>query len=382
MRELFPVTETYTYLDHAAVGPISTPVRDAIQMLLTEHLAAGVEATRAWATRYEAVKAAAARVVNGIPANIAFTQNTSTGLSLAANGLPWRDGDNVVLPEREFPSNYYGWKRLGELDTRDVDVRLVPAPAGHAEVASIAEAIDTRTRVVAISAVQFSNGHRYPLQQISELCRAHDALLVVDGTQAVGALDVDVERDGIDVLAVSGHKWLMAPLGIGFVHFSDRALDCITPSVLGWLSVSDPFAMDYSGDLARDASRFEPGTENSVGIVGLGASLDLVERVGTQQMEAQVLSRTAQLHELIREHELQLHSPAATENRSGIVIFSSPRASADAIHQRLTQTGVLSSVRGAGIRLSAHFYNTDEELRTAISEAAAVTQESEKGRAL
>jgi cysteine desulfurase / selenocysteine lyase len=193
--------------------------------------------------------------------NIAFTQNTSFGISIAANGLDWRAGDNVVLPGREFPSNFYPWKNLAYLG---VHVRTVPAPLGHAAIDDIAGAIDDRTRAVAVSAVQFSNGHRYDLGRIGDLREDRGMLFIVDGTQSVGALTIDVAAAGVDLLAVSSHKWMLGPPGIGFAHISDRAFDQLRAPVVGWLSVSEPFAFDYRLDLAPTAERFEPGTENVV----------------------------------------------------------------------------------------------------------------------
>ena len=175
--------------------------------------------------------------------------------------------------------------------------------------------------MVAISAVQYSNGHRYDLDTLGDVCRRSGALLVVDGTQSVGAMTIDVNRSHIDVLAVSAHKWMLGPSGIGFVHVSDRALDRIRPDIVGWLSVAEPFAFDYRLDLPRTADRYEPGTENIFGIIGLGAAVSLFLDLGTHEVEQRVLALTDYLCDELERTGHQIISPRSPTERSGIVIF-------------------------------------------------------------
>lgn len=361
LRACFPAASSAVLFDHASVGPISTRVRDAMQRVNADYCAAGYQ--NAWRDEIESVRSLVASLVGSASGNIAFTQNTSTGLSIAANGIDWRPGDNVVLPEREFPSNYYPWANLAH---RGVEVRTVPAPHGHAEPASIAAALDDRTRAVAVSAVQFSNGHRYALDVIGAICASHGALFVVDGTQAVGALRVDAGLSGIDVLAVSSHKWMLGPSGIGFAHVSDRALDVIRPDIVGWLSVTEPFAFDYRLDLPRTADRYEPGTENIAGIIGLGAAIELFLEHGVQHVEDRVLTITDELCERLRAGGHEIVSPRTLRERSGIVIFRTPDVAPDALHQHLMASGIRCAPRGGGIRFSPHWYNDREDIDAAI----------------
>lgn len=316
-----------------------------------------------WHDDIEAVRALIAQLVGSRPGNVAFTQNTSTGLSIGANGISWRPGDNVVLSEREFPSNYYPWMNL---EPRGVSLRRVPAPAGHATVDDIAAAIDERTRVVALSAVQYSNGHRYDLRAIGQLCRERGVLFVVDGTQAVGALAIDAEQCGIDLLAVSSHKWMLGPAGIGFVHVSDRGLDQIRPDIVGWLSVREPFAFDYQLDMPRTADRYEPGTENVIGTLGLGAAVSLFLERGTRQVEQDVLSLTDELCERLLAGGHEIISPRGTTS-SGIVIFRDPNMPAEDLHARLVAAGIKCAPRGGGVRFSPHCYNNTDDVDAALA---------------
>lgn len=362
VKAKFPSAEGTIHFDHASVAPISTLVRDTMRQAIDDYCTHGF--MNEWRDDMERVRGRVAVLVGSTPGNIAFTQNTSTGLSVAANGIDWRPGDNVVLAEREFPSNYYPWLNLAP---RGVELRTVPAPDGHATPDAFAAAIDERTRAVTVSAVQFSNGHRYDLDAIGAACRDRDALFVVDGTQSVGALSIDVARAGIDVLAVSSHKWMLGPAGIGFVHVSDRALERIRPDIVGWLSVEQPFAFDYRLELPRTADRYEPGTENITGIVGLGAAVDLFLAHGTRAVEDRVLAITDELCERLEHDGHTVVSPRAGHERSGIVIFRTPGIAPEALHAHLTAAGIRCAPRGGGIRFSPHFYNDQTDIDAALA---------------
>ena len=361
-RAQFPSAETAIHFDHASVGPISLRAAAAMQQNSADHAAHGFDP--AWRDDIERVRAQVAWLIGSRPDNVAFVQNTSFGISIAANGIDWQPGDNLVIPAREFPSNYYPWLNLAD---RGVELRTVPAPDGHATIDDIAAAIDPRTQALTVSAVQYSNGHRYDLAALGQLCRQQGVLFVVDGTQAVGALTIDVEASGIDVLAVSSHKWMLGPPGIGFVHLSDRALDVIRPSVVGWLSVTDPFAFDYRLDLPPSARRFEPGTENIIGTLGLGGTLSLLGEFGPAWVEERILVLTDHICESVARLGFRVHSPRDNRSASGIVIFSKTGVDPDHLHRRLTAAGVKCAVRAGGIRFSPHYYNTANEIDTAIA---------------
>ncbi|WP_142024486.1 aminotransferase class V-fold PLP-dependent enzyme [Blastococcus colisei] len=191
-------------------------------------------------------------------------------------------------------------------------------------------------------------------------------LFVVDGTQAVGAVTVDAGLHGIDVLAVSAHKWMLGPFGIGFTHLSARAMERLAPSTVGWLSVEDPFAFDHEPVLAHDGRRFESGTENSAGIAGLGATVDLLHELGRQRVEERVLDRAARLAALLEEAGMTVHLPDRDDRRSGIVITSSPAIPHQILYERLLSQGVRCSPRGDGLRFAPHYFTSDSDLdRTA-----------------
>lgn len=362
LRYRFPSSATGIYLDHASVGPISVDVARAMRRIADVHESQGFQ--NAWLDEIANVRGEVGRLAGSDAASVAFVQNTSFGLSLVANGLDWRPGDNVVLPAREFPSNFYPWVNLHE---RGVEVRLVEAPLGHADVREVVAAIDRRTRVVSISAVQFSTGYRYDLAPLTEACDKGGPLLVVDGTQHVGALSIDVGALGIDVLAVSSHKWLMGPPGAGFTCIAPRARDQLRPSVVGWLSVPEPFAFDYNLQFPADASRYEPGTENVIGIVGLGAAVSLMNELTPAWVEARVLALTDRLAEGLLSHGCDILSDRKPGTRSGILIFNDPAHAAQEVVAALASARIRCVPRGGGVRLSPHCYNTEDEMDAVLS---------------
>ncbi|MDA0172166.1 aminotransferase class V-fold PLP-dependent enzyme [Solirubrobacter taibaiensis] len=363
LNELYPGAREHVYLDVAAVGLVSTRVRDAVATVLDDHVARGIAAGADWTAASERTRGVIAELIGGRATNVAYTQNTSTGIALVANGLDWRHGDNVVVPADEFPSNFYPWLALRR---HGVEIREVPMRAGRAELERLAELIDARTRVVAISAVQYTSGHRYDLARIRERCG--DALLVVDGTQAAGALVIDADADGIDALVVSAHKWMLGPFGIGFVHFSDRAMERLNPSTTGWLSVEHPFDFDHEPRLASSARRFESGTFNAAGIAGLDAAISIVLELGRHTVENIVLGNAAHLQERLTARGLQVLRSTDPDECSGIVIFTTGDQAADAaIHAQLTESGIRCSLRKAGVRFSPHYYNTDDDLHEAVA---------------
>lgn len=333
-----------------------------MQEVVTGHANRGFDF--AWRDNVEQVRQQVAWLIGSSSENVAFVQNTSFGLSIAANGIDWRRGDNIVLPAQEFTSNYYPWRNL---ERHGVQLRLVDAPLGHASIDSIAESIDESTRLVSVSAVQYSNGHRYDLDTLGQLCQERNVLFVVDGTQSVGAMTIDVQASGIDVLAVSSHKWMLGPPGIGFVHLSQRALENIRPSVVGWLSVKEPFLFDYQLDLPATAQGFEPGTENVIGTLGLGGAISLIQELSPSWIESRILDLTDYVCQEVAHRGFAVQTPRSQNQRSGIVIFSKDGVDPEQLHEQLSAAGVKCAVRAGGIRFSPHFYNTVEEIDAAMA---------------
>jgi selenocysteine lyase/cysteine desulfurase len=360
-RSEFPSTERCVHFNHAGVSPISRRVAAAVEKFAAEALVVDAGIQRRWETRNEEIRAAFARLVGARADEIAFVKNTSEGLSLVAAGVDWRAGDNIIAVDGEYPANVYPWWGLRRWG---VQTRMV-APRGKlVHVDDIAALADARTRVVAVSFVDWSSGARNDLAAIGEWCRARGVLFCVDGIQGVGALRLDVERAGIDCLAAGGHKWLLAPEGCGCLYVSRRVVERLESVLVGWKSVSNADTyLPYHFDPRPDAGRFEPGSPSSLSTAALGAALELLHEVGPAAIETRLMEVTDRLADGLRRRGATILSPWAEAQRSGIVVFA-PRAGVDtrALCDRLNAARIVVRMRGGGIRVAPHFYNNEDDL--------------------
>lgn len=363
-RRHFPVTERWIYLNHAAVAPLSRPAARAMGEQIADAESNGLVHIDTWNALYREARQSVARLIGARSADISFQKNTTDGLLTVANGLDWRPGDAVVLPEGEFPANVYPWLNLS---TRDVEVRRVPLRGARLHVDDVAAAMDAHVRVVSVSSVSFFCGFRCDLAPLSQLCRDCDALFVVDGIQSVGALATAVTDWGVDCLAADGHKWLMGPEGCAFLYTSPRARDRLQVANLGWGSVATAYDfLDCDTRLQPDARRYETGTQNTAGIAGLKAAIDLLASVGADQVEARVMALTDRLCAGLNRRGFSLLSPRAPGEGSGIVTFRSATCDSGELDARLRQAGIVATDRGGCLRFSPHFYNTEDEIDAAL----------------
>ena len=360
-RAEFPVTENYIYMNHAGVAPLSRRVREAMTAFVEDATVNGAVHADIWAETAEECRVAAARFLNADAAEIAFMKNTTQGILIAANGIDWHAGDNVVTTAVEFPANVYPWWSLKE--RYGVETRMVPEHNGCIDIADIADAIDARTRAVTISHVEFASGFRNDIQAIGELCRARDVWFIVDAIQSLGAIEVDVKAAHVDILAADGHKWLLAPEGAAIFYCAAEKLDRLINTNVGWASVVNPRDfLNYELTQKPDATRFEEGSYNSVGLYGLKAAIALLQEVGTATVAARVLRLTAHLMAGLEAKGYHVITPKADSSRAGIVIFESPRHAPAEIDELLRAERIITAARGSGVRVSPHFYNTELEI--------------------
>lgn len=367
-RDDFPYLARATYLDNASVSPLgrSTMVAMAAHAELVvndpgnAHIAAQ--------PIYDRGRALAAEIVGGKRDRIAYVQNTSHGLSLVALGISWRRGDNVVVHDMEFPSNFHCWTQL---EASGVEIRKVSALQGRLTTDDFREAVDGATRAIAVSQVQYYSGYRIDVAALGEICRQRGALLIVDGTQSIGALRLDVAAAGVDVICVSAHKWLAGPRGIGFMCLSDRAFEQITPKILGWRSVAEPFSFSRTLDLAPDGRRFESGCENGSGMMGLASRLEQIVDCGPEAIEQRVLDLAEHARLTCSKEDLSLPFEFAPTERSGITLIDIGGADPRHLMSHLKAQEIHVGIRNGMARLSANYYNTEAELERAIGAIAA-----------
>ncbi len=359
IRTQYPIVEECIYWNNAAVSPISIGVRDAIARQAALHATDVSGITAAGAPTRDKGRSLAAKLVGSSAERIAYIQNTSHGLSIVALGIDWQPGDNLVVPELEFPSNFLIWESLSQ---QGVEVRKMKARDGELASDDLRLLVDSRTKLVAVSHVQFYSGFRVDLAKFSQICADHDALLVVDGTQSVGVLRTDMDVDGIDVLVVSAHKWMLGPVGVGFVAFSDKAFERIKPRIVGWLSVNDAFSFHRVLDYLPDARRFEPGTENGAGIFGLAKRLEEIDSVGIEKIENYVLELGSRIRARAKSAGYEVTSDWPEKSQSGIILLKNPRIATSVLFSRLDAADVKCSVRNDAIRFSPHYYSNDDDL--------------------
>jgi cysteine desulfurase/selenocysteine lyase len=360
IRALFPVTKNYVYLNHAAVAPISQPVYERMQEYARDLLEHGLVHFREWGEAVKQVRELAAQFINANPVEIAFAPNTSSGLAFVANGIDWQAGDNIVTAECEFPANIIPWKRVSR--EFGVELRMAREHNGRLETEEILKLIDSRTRVVTLSFVEFASGFRNDLKTIGQFCRERGVLFVVDAIQGLGALKLDVETCCIDALSADAHKFLLGPDGVSLFYISRSAMERIRPTVVGWMSVAKPFDFDSEQSYAPNAQRFEPGALNTAGIVGLGASLELFQQVGLEQIESYLLELGDYLCDQLSERGCKIVSSRREGEKSAVICCLHERLSANHLYQILNDRRIITTPRLGRLRISPHLYNTREDI--------------------
>ncbi len=360
IRARFPITRRFNFQDHAAVAPLSGPAAEAMIAYAREMS----EASYLDGTYYRTadhVRQAAARLINADPDEITFVKNTTEGINYVANGIPFVTGDNVVSNTLEFPANVYPWMHL---EQRGVQLKRVADDQGRLPFDRLAAAIDRRTRIVAISAVQWGNGFRIDLTRLGELCQERGVLLLVDAIQALGVHPIDVRKMKIDFLAADGHKWLCGPEGAGLFYCRRELIGHLRPSEIGYLCMRHGFdSHEVRIDLYDDARRFDSGAYNLAGICALGASLNLLLEVGIEEIQKRVKLLTDLLVEGLKRKGWTVHSPRTATEWSGIVTFSSDKCDLVALKRHLRdEFKIVLSRRLGRLRASPHFYNTEDEI--------------------
>ena len=362
LRALFPITKRLVYLNHAAVSPPPLPTIEAIQAQLRDVAEHGTINYRNWVATKERARSLVANMLGARPEQIAFMRNASDSLSTVANGLRWRAGDNLVTFRNEFPSNVYPWLRLRE--AQGVEVRMCEERDGRIDLEEMIALIDAKTRIVAVSQVQYASGFRADLERLARAARAHDALLVVDVIQAMGVIRTNVEAELIDGAAGAGHKWLLTPEGVGILYLSDRARDRIEPTLVGWTSVPDP--EDYTNFAQRwnrGALAWETGTAPTALIHGLEASLKLLTETGIERIASYLEQLTDYLCDRLNDRDYQVVSSRQPGEKSQIVcIRHTGGLTPMALYAHLKQRNIITAPRGDRLRIAPHCYNTREEI--------------------
>ncbi len=351
--------EELIFFDHARVAPLPERVRKVVTAFVDDATRYGTAHYETWVADIDQARKKFAHLINAGTDEVAFVKNTSEGLSIVANGLDWKSGDNVVIPDIEFPANVYPWwnlKRLG------VNTRMVPAVEGRVLFDDLVKQVDAQTRLISISSVECNSGFRSDLNRIGAFCKDKGILFCVDAIQSLGILPMDVKRDHIDFLSADGHKWMLSVEGLGGFYISKDVLEKVYPVTVGWGNmVNAADFMNYEFAFRPNAQRFEEGSLNTMSIHAFGAALDLLLETGIENIEKRVMALGDRVLEQLNQRGLKVYSSTRQEERSGNIAFVMNQ-DVSQLYEWMLKNKVKLTVRDGLVRLSPHFYNNEDEI--------------------
>jgi selenocysteine lyase/cysteine desulfurase len=360
-RQQMPVSQRWAYFDHAAVAPLSAAACEAVSDWASDATHNGDVNWPSAARRVEAVRPLAAELMGAQAEEIALVHSTTDGLGLVAEGLDWKAGDNVIAFEGEFPSNLFPWMKL---ESRGVETRIVAtSPTGAVDPRQVEDACDERTRLIAISWVGYASGWRCDPRAMAQLAHRRGAFLCLDAIQGLGVFPLNVQEAGIDFLAADGHKWLLGPEGAGLLYVRREHLDRLRPLGVGWNSVVQAGEFtDPTFTLKPTAARYEGGSHNLLGLLGLGASLKMLSDYPTADIAARVLHVGDGICERVEALGGTVFSDRRAEHASGIVAFEFSGCDLQKLRAYCIREGIILSYRGGRLRASPHAYQNEEDL--------------------
>jgi len=360
-RPLFPIAERFAVFNHAGVSPVNTRAIAAMhafnERTANAHFGEFFEETLA---QLLDLRQRFATLINARSADeIVLMPNTASGLNTAALSLPLRPGDNVLVLDGDYPANIYPWMNLAH---RGVLTKIVPAHNGGLDLNLLESRIDSHTRVIALSTVAFATGFRNDIEGVGRICKDRGIFLVVDGIQSLGALPFDVQAANVDFLAAGSQKWLLGPIGGGFLYVRSELMDeLVAGAYVGAASVVDgENFLDYNFTLQPTAERFSLGSSGIMNQLGLHASVALIQEIGIEQIAERVLMLAGVAIGDLQERGYRIAADSVPAHRSGIVIVEvdDPTASC----AQLQAAGIICIPRGKGFRIAPHFYNTEAEI--------------------
>ena len=363
----FNLNDNIIYLNHAAVSPWPARTAKAVQVFAEENMLKGSLDYPEWLKTEVNLRRQAQQLLNaGSLEDIALLKNTSEALSVVAYGLDWKEGDNIVSSDQEFPSNRIVWESLSKkgVEFREADLKSAGSPED-----SLFSLADTRTRLITISSVQFSSGLRVDLKRIGEFCKERGLLFCIDAIQSLGAAEFDLNEIHADFVMADGHKWMLGPEGLAIFYCRPDVRERLNINQYGWHMI------EAAGDFenrdwapAKSARRYECGSPNMLGIQALDASLSLLMEAGIKNVEREVLERSEYLFEKINSQpDLELTTSTSPGRYAGIVSFRHKNKDNSALFQHLTQNNVFCSLRSGSIRVSPHFYTPYDHLDRMIA---------------
>ena len=370
LRENFPVTEKAIYLNHAAIGPSPNPVSNEVQKWMVHHKSYGDMYFSPLNQMYEAIDKDRKKIGFLINAKyseeeIAFTYNTSYGLAAIAEAIDWKEGDSIILNTLEYTSNSYTYQALAKKNK--LRLKVIDHINGQLSLDQYKEVLDQSSRLVAISHVQFSNGFRTDLKELGSLVHDAGAEIIVDGIQSLGAVPLDVQETDIDYLAAGGYKWLLGPLGTGFLYVKKELTESLNPSFIGSMSDAVPMNLSHHNYQPGPAvKRFQASLGPASYLIATAA--EFLTNVGIEKIFKHIIFLNDLIIKFVNDRpSFELNSPVASlSTRSGIINFSCPNAEVIVTKLRKLEKPIAVSYREGGIRISPHCYNIKSEIQKCL----------------
>lgn len=361
-RTQFPFTVDRTYLNHAVISPLSGDVREKMDWYINNRSFGEIEFYEETNEILDQTRNMLSAFINGSKENIAITSSATEGLNHLAQSYKWKKGDQIIFSDVEYPANIYPFMNLKQ---KGVELVFVKAKKGFAHIGDIEKAIMPNTKMFFCSVVEFLSGYKHDMLEIGALCKKNDILLCVDASHGSGSMPVDVQACHIDFLTCSGHKWLMAPMGVGFMYINPVLFEKLKPAFVGYRGVKNNlFDLKYKLELLDDARRFEYATQNYLGICGLWSSLEILSKLGLPAIEQHLNILGSQLVERLPDFNLKFLGSDDSFYWSGI--FSFQCADAEELYIYLLKNKVICSVIHGNLRFSPHFYNNREDINETI----------------
>ena len=360
-RSYFDVVGQRLLFNHAAYSPISRPVVNAINGFFEHRQMGNPLSWNIAVDHMEGLRSNYGKLIGAPAGRIAHMVNTVSGINVLANGLDWKSGDHILLYVDEFPANVMPFLNLKD---RGVEVEFITAPDGRVTPELFEAALKPQTKLISISSVQYLTGFRADLKILSELCHSRNIIFSVDAIQSVGVVPTDVTSLGIDFMAVGGHKWMMSPLGTGFLYVTEALQARLKLVHRGYMGHVNPMDFgNFEQELTPDARRFELGAFNASGIVGAEKATGLLLECGVENIFRHVRKLISQFEWGLKELPYRIMYEFEADEQSNICMFTHTEVSRnESIFQELSDSGVNISLRGGGLRFAPHYYNTQGEI--------------------
>jgi cysteine desulfurase/selenocysteine lyase len=373
VRDQFPVTEQVTYLDSSAVGPMPKFLADA-HLLAFRHRVEGPRRDDVAVAAQRAAVDRMARYLGVDGEDLVFLSSTTEAINVVATALPLQPGDEIVVHDRDFPSNLYPWVRWAE---RGVHIRRAPSEAGRLSVDAVLEQVTERTRIVALSHVFYQSGYRVDLEALGKALRARGVWLSVDGIQALGLLRPDLRW--VDFYMGATFKSLLGPFGLAVLYARRDTAERLRPAMVGYASLATEEIPWETGAFAYrpGAQRFQLSHVNTPGLYILARVLEFLEGIGWDNITARVLELTgAAVEALARMDGVTVLTPADPARRLGIVAFDVGGLAAEEVVRRLRDAGIVVAAREGHVRASFHIYNNEADVDRLVSAVRRLPRQS------